>query len=101
MRKPLGVMHSPSRPHRNDVAREPAGDDRLDVRGPKVEGLPLLRGIERAIIDARHARLSAAHVIERGLDDVRLHAEVGHPRGGGAAQIVKPPRRKWSGCASV
>ena len=53
--------------------------------GPEVECLPFLPVVLRAVINAGDARLVAANVIKHGLNNVRLHTQLGHARGSGAA----------------
>jgi hypothetical protein len=46
--------------------------------GPQIEDAALLHIVGRAVLNARDTGFMATDVIDDGLDDVRLHAKVGH-----------------------
>ena len=48
--------------------------------------------IGTAVVDSGDAGLVPRNVVQRRLDDVRLGAEIGHPRRNGPAQIMQFPR---------
>src|SRR6516164_3414339 len=65
-----------------------AVDQRTEVILPQRQGVAHLALVVRAIVDARRTGAVAAVVVEHGLDDVRRDANVGHPGGGAAPQIM-------------
>jgi putative ABC transport system substrate-binding protein len=75
--------------HRTGRFRLRLGDQRHDMRRPLFQGLLTLNVIIRPIVGASNARLVAALVSDRGLDDMRLHAKLAHTRGHRSPQIVQ------------
>jgi hypothetical protein len=68
-----------------------AGNDALNVIGPQRQRSAHLALIARPVIDPCDARPVAALVIEHGLNNVRLHAEVGHASGDRPPYVVDSP----------
>ena len=71
--------------------RGPLGKETKHVVLPDGERIAHLVDVLEAVIDARHAAEGAGDVVEDALDDVGQDAELGHARGGGAAQVVQRP----------
>ena len=74
----------------HDIARlRPVSDtDPSHISGPCVECLPSLVQIQRAVVGARNASPSAAHMVDRRFDDVRRDVQVfGYASGKGAAKV--------------
>src|SRR5262249_14902833 len=63
-----------------------------NVLAPPQERRLYLALIGAAIVNPSDAAAVAGIVVEHGLDDVRLDANVGHAGGNGPADVVKTPR---------
>src|SRR5437899_1389934 len=64
----------------------------VDMIRPTLQRFAHLSGIARAIVDARNASAVATHMVEHRLDDVRLHAKLGHASCASAPEIMEAPR---------
>jgi hypothetical protein len=64
-----------------------------DMRGPFLQRLLVLGVVIGAVIAASDTRLVAGLMIDRRLDDVRLHAKLAHAGRHRPAQIVQLPGR--------
>jgi hypothetical protein len=64
---------------------------RLNVIRPFRQRVTHLAFVSCAIVDASNASLMTAHMIKHCLDNVRLHAKLGHASGARAPKIVEPP----------
>ena len=53
------------------------------------------------VVDASHAALVAAHIIQDGFNDVRRDADLGHAGSRGAAQVMQSPTRQQLGLAII
>jgi len=68
-------------------------NQRHDMRRPFLQRLLALGVVIGAVIGASDTRLVAGLMIDRGLDDVRLHAKLAHAGRHRPAQIVQRPER--------
>ena len=66
-------------------------DQRAHMVRPQHQRSADLALIGTAVVDTGDAGLVPRDVVEHRLDDVRLNAEVGHPRRNGPAQIMQSP----------
>jgi hypothetical protein len=69
------------------------GNQRHDMRGPFLQRLLALGVVIGAVIGASNTQLVAGLMIDRRLDDVRLHANLAHAGRHRPAQIVQRPER--------
>jgi hypothetical protein len=62
---------------------------------PEVKSVPLLRGVNGAVVNAGNAGSMARYMVENGLNNMRLNSEFRHTRRCCAAEIVKSPRAQF------
>src|SRR5262245_40934002 len=68
-----------------------ARDQATHVILPQRQRVAHLTLVARPVVDARRSALVPALMVENLLDDVRLHADVGHARRHGPADVVGRP----------
>jgi len=87
------ILRARSRPlHRHDDGLAIL-NQRHDVFGPQVQRFALFLVVSRPVVDTGNAALVSADVINNRLDDVRLHAQLGHASCCRPPQIMQHPIR--------
>src|SRR5262249_19714493 len=69
-------------------------NDCQQVIAPHIEGLRLLALVAGAIVDTGNTGLGAADMVQKGLNHMRLNADVRHAGGRRAPQVVWRPVRQ-------
>src|SRR5262245_10734516 len=77
-----------SPPHADHVRACRLRQDHIKVGCPKCECLALLRGVGGAIVDASHASLVSADVVQARFNDVRIDAKLSHAGGDSASNVA-------------
>src|SRR5262245_7556389 len=67
------------------------------MRSPQIQRGGFLGLIAGSIVDACNTALVAGHVVQNGLDHVRLYSDLRHAGCYGSPQIMNDPGRHWLG----